>query len=90
MFWVVAVNETMLAIGFERGMTGFCGFFFFLFVLLMVVRWVIANGRNQILALTRLLIFLVVTPWQCFERSDTKTDAEKNQNKFNNRNGSST
>lgn len=29
MFWVVAVNETMLAIGFERGMTGFCGFFFF-------------------------------------------------------------
>lgn len=89
MFWVVAMNETMLEIGFERGMTGFCGFFC-LFVLLMVVGWVIANGRNQILALTWLLIFLVVNPWQCFEWFDTKTNAEKNQNKFNNRNGSST
>ena len=47
----------MLEIGFKRGMTGFCGIFFL--VLLMVVGWVIANGRNQILVLTWLLIFLV-------------------------------
>ena len=31
MFWVVAVNENMLEIGFERGMTGFCDFFFLIF-----------------------------------------------------------